>query len=129
MYVSYVKKNIENNNSIQILNCRPNKETLWKVMLETALKYKDEISQKENFNDLQLVENKEDDSITIKGVVSNTIKGLLWNSTENVDIVILFFKIQETNDTVHINKNLNHSLYSELQNKLNERRRKINPID
>lgn len=125
MFVSYLIKNMESKNNIQILNCSNNKNNLWEILKKTALDYKNEVDIKENVNNIEIIEDKDSYSITIKGLVSNTISGFIWKSTETIEIDILIFKIQETNDTVHINKNLNNNLYTELQKKILQRRKSI----
>jgi len=125
MFVSYVVKNMESKDKIQILNCSSNRNQLWNLMLKTAQSYKDEINVKENLSEVEIVEDKDNFSIIIKGLVTNTVSGIIWNSQQTVEIVILSFKIQETNETVHINKNLNTNLYDELQKKILARRKSI----
>jgi hypothetical protein len=125
MFVSYVVKNMESKDKIQILNCSSNRNQLWNLMWKTAQSYKDEINVKENLSEVEIVEDKDNFSIIIKGLVTNTVSGIIWNSQQTVEIVILSFKIQETNETVHINKNLNTNLYDELQKKILARRKSI----
>lgn len=124
MFVSYLVNKVDRNkDEIQILNCSNKKEQLWKLLQNTASKYKDELEQKKELQNLELVEDKHNDIIIIKGTLVTEIPGIIWNSTEYVDLTLITFTIKETNDTVFVSKSIEPSLFSELQNKLLQRRK------
>jgi len=126
MYVSYLVNKVDKNKEqIQILNCSTNKEKLWTLLQETASKYKGELNEKSDLKNLELIEDPHNHAIKIKATLVTQVKGLLWSSTEDLEITVVTLVIQETDDNVHVNKSIDSTLFSELQNKLKQRRKVI----
>jgi len=126
MYVSYLVNQVDKNKEkIQILNCSNTKEKLWKLLQETASKYKEELAAKSEFKSVEVIEDSHNYVITVTGIVVTQIPGYIWNSTEQKQKVLAVLEVKETNDTVHVSKSLDTTLFSELQNKLSERRKVI----